>query len=235
MDWPTVCVILLTYEPGDRKTAEPTLRSFIEHVEYSGAIDVHIADDGSLDGHVAMLREIAGSSEKVRNVGSTNAHRGGYGRSYNIATHEAHAAAILLPLEDDWTLTGPLNLDALVRTLLEAPSAIECIRLGYLGFTQGVVGTLAYTPAGMMFVFDPESAERHVFSGHPRLETRDYERRVGLWPEGRPAGETEFEVAGRPASRIGVAWPMDLIPPRGQLFAHTGSVSLNQLQPGGAK
>lgn len=239
---PRVALVLLTYEPEGRPrgTAKRVLQAALDHLQYSGDLQVHIADDGSAPGHAEELCFIAGSSGKVVAVTTTNAERGGYGRSYNLATHVTHdACEVILPLEDDWLLQRDLDLDPLVATLMLDVGAatippIRCVRMGYLGWTQGLRGECVHTPGGAMLLLDPASAERHVFSGHPRLETRDFQRAVGLWPEGRPAGETEFEVSGRDVSRLGVAWPLDLGPAsmRGDsLFAHIGSVSLNQLDP----
>ncbi len=232
VDWPTICIMLLTFDRME--AADPVLRAILDGVSYSGALDVHIADDGSPDGYREHLAEIAAGYANVRNVGMTNAQRGGYGRSYNLASQAVHtAAAIVLPLEDDWLLTKPLDLDPLVATLM-GDFGIGCIRLGYIGFTQELRGRIvAPTPAGMMLVFDATSDERHVAAGHPRLETVEWERAVGPWIEGAAAGATEFEWCGRSAARHGVAWPMDLVHPRGDLFDHIGARELGELIPEG--
>jgi len=247
-DWPTIAVVLLTYEPGGetpRGTAEKTLRSFLDNARYSGPLDVHIADDGSEESHRARLVEIAGGYEGVRNVGTTNAERGGYGRSYNLAMQAVHASAeLILPLEDDWELLRPLDLDPLAVTLdsqlADTERAIrddwhffDCLRLGYIGYTQELRGRIARSAAGVVFHLDPDSDEPHVFAGHPRLETRVFERRVGPWPEGLAAGRTEFEVSERREAREGVGFPLDVVAPRGDLFAHIGALELGELVPEG--
>lgn len=237
-EWPTVAIVLLTYEPGGddpRRTAETTLRNALSWIRYSGPLDVHIADDGSEEAHRAHLAEIAGGYEHVQNVGVTNAERGGYGKSYNLAMQAVHAGAeIILPLEDDWELLRPLDLNPLVETLVDPTLGIDCLRLGYIGWTQEVRGELLHTPADTVFLFDPESSEPHVFAGHPRLETRDFERAIGPWTEGLPAGATEFDVSQRPEARVGVGFPLDLIHPRGDLFAHIGARELGEIVPEGA-
>lgn len=237
-EWPTVAIVLLTYEPGGddpRRTAETTLRNALSWIRYSGPLDVHIADDGSEEAHRAHLAEIAGGYAHVRHVGVTNAERGGYGKSYNLAMQAVHAGAeIILPLEDDWELLHHIDLDPLVETLIDPTLGIDCLRLGYIGWTQEVRGELLHTPADTVFLFDPESSEPHVFAGHPRLETRDFERAVGPWAEGLPAGATEFDVSQRPEARVGVGFPLDLIHPRGDLFAHIGARELGELVPEGA-
>lgn len=233
-DLPLVTIVLLTYEDGKRNTAEITLRSTLDNLRYSGPLAVHIADDGSIEGHVERLREIAGGYAHLVTVGSTNVERAGYGRSWNMATQVCHIASpLLIPLEDDWQLMRPLDLDPLVQTLLDPAIDIQCIRLGYLGFTQQLRGQFLHTPAGIMARLDSTSPERHVAAGHPRLETREWERAVGPWTEGLAAGATEFDWCGRYAARVDVAWPLDVVKPSEHLFAHIGAWGLGELQPEG--
>lgn len=239
-DWPDLAYVLFTYaqsEDGPRaQAAESTLRAFLDHVRYSGHLSVHIADDGSPAAHRERLHAIAGGYEQVHGVGVTNAERGGYGKSYNLATQAVHNyAEIVVPSEDDWRLTRDLDLDPLVRTLIEVDE-IRCIRLGYIGWTQPLWGNIVSTPAGTMLLFAPESRERHVFAGHVRIETRDFERDIGPWPEGIQAGATEFEVSGRWVSRSGVAWPLDYGPASqraNSLFVHAdGGEAMGEVAPG---
>lgn len=231
MELPSVCIVLYTYEDGERQTAPETLCSALDRLGYSGPLHVHIADDGSIPGHVDQLREIAAGYPHVQSVGASNAQRSGYGRSYNLATQQTHPHhSIFLALEDDWRLSRPLDIDPLVETLTRT-NGIDCIRLGYLGFTQPIRGDFAHTPGGVMALLDPASMEPHVFAGHPRIETVEFQRRVGPWLEGLPAGQTEFDVSTRDDARRGVAWPADLIPPRGGLFEHIGAHELGELQP----
>lgn len=237
MDTP-VTVMLLTYEDGARQTAWTTLKAILDHLQYSGPLRLHIADDGSPAGHVEGLVNLAHARPLWDEVSTTDAERGGYGRSYNLATQAIHAATpngIVLPLEDDWVLDRDLDLDPLVETLVpHAP--IQCIRLGYLGFTQRLYGEVEHTPAGPMLLIDEESTEPHVLAGHPRLETVAFERRVGPWPEGLAPGATEVAVCARPAARMGVAWPLDFGPASmrdDSLFVHIGEHGLGGVEPGG--
>lgn len=221
---PNVCVLLLTYDRLEY--AKRTLRSALDNIHYSGKLSVHIADDGSSQEYRDVLYAIADEYDHVQGVTITNAERGGYGKNYNMATQVVHAFAdIVLPLEDDWELTRPLDLDPLVLAL--ADSRIGCIRMGYIGYTQELRGKFVYcADIPMQFLLlDAESTEPHVWSGHPRLETREWQRGVGLWVEDAPnPGATEFAVVHRPQARQGVVWPVDLIYARGDLFAHIGTV-----------
>jgi len=234
-EWPTVSILLLTYEDGHRLTAERTLRSVLDRISYSGRLAMHIADDGSQDGHVPALRLLAGGYRQIATVGSTDASRGGYGRSYNLATQQIHLGSeVVLVLEDDWELTRDLNLDPLVATLYDPDPAVKVIRLGYLGFTQELRGRMVSTRAGLAIMLDPDSPEPHVAAGHPRLEAVAYQRAVGPWAEGLAPGATEWEWCRRPAAREGVIWPLDLGPASQRadsLFVHIGAHGLGELEP----
>lgn len=230
----SVCILLLTYEDGHRCTAERTLRAALDNIRYSGTLNVHIADDGSVDGHVAALRAIAGGYHHIGTVGSTDAGRRGYGASYNLATQQIHIAnEMVLVLEDDWELSRHLDIDPLVQVLMHTDD-VASIRLGYLGFTRPIYGEVIHSPAGPLLYLDPDCDEPHIASGHPRLELADYERAVGPWAEGIAPGATEFDWCRRPAARRGVVWPLDLGPASQRadsLFRHIGAHGLGELEP----
>ena len=230
--FPDLAVVVYTYDRPDY--AERTIRSALANLSYSGVVHVHVADDGSPEVQVERLVAAAAEEAEGRPYGfgeitSTNAARSGYGASYNLATQVAHGRArVFLCLEDDWELRRTLDLDPLVAAL-GADAGIGCIRLGYVGWTEPLVGRFVHAAGLAFLLLDPESPERHVFAGHPRLETFAFERNVGPWPEGLDAGSTEFAVAGRPTARQGVAWPLDIglsATPRADLslFAHIGAV-----------
>lgn len=221
-EFPPLCIILLTY--NRLEYALKTLYSTLDYVRYSGRLSVHIADDGSPEGYRERLAAAAASYARVAEVGMTNGARGGYGHNYNLATQAVHESAqLVLPLEDDWQLTRPLDLDRLALALLDPWRRIGCIRLGYLGYTQPLFGEFVVAGGDHYVLLNPASPEPHVFAGHPRLETVEWERTVGPWAEGLNPGATEVEVCRRPAARRGVAWPADLAHPWGDLFAHIGS------------
>lgn len=234
-DFPKLMIMLLTYAKDAKspraKYAEKTLRGVLDNVRYSGQLSVHIADDGSPQSHVDKLRQIAGGYPSVNGITSSNANRSGYGASYNLATQTIHQhAQVVLPLEDDWELRQALNLDPFVETLVNASPAIGCIRLGYLGSTKELRGSVGNNSGKTYLLLDPTSPERHVCAGHPRIETVEWERSVGPWTEGLDPGATEFDWCGRTAARTGVAWDMDS-PPGGH-FCHIGSVQARTDQTG---
>lgn len=234
---------LLTYAPSfdhpraeyARKTLESTLK-FLE-CGNGNTLHVHIADDGSDRKHVDALQEIC-AKYGYPIPSWTNAERGGYGKSYNLMMQAIHSSCdLILPLEDDWELTRPLNLEHLAKALDESNGEIRSIRLGYLGITQPLKGTVMFRSGQTFLLLDPDSPEPHVFCGHPRLETVEYERDIGAWPEGISAGNVEWEVTHRWPARTGVAWPLDINLPASQdwggIFVHIGSESLGGLVPEG--
>jgi hypothetical protein len=189
-----------------------------------------------------------------RSCSTSNSERTGYGASYNAMTNMVHGAneEMVLSVEDDWMLSRRFDLTPLAKVLqaglrdlaeTKAPAPenftgmpIECIRLGYLGWTQPLRGELVRPLPGQTFLMlDPATPEHHIFSAGPRLETVAFQRRLGLWPEHVYAGIAEVDVAARPQSRRGVAWPLDqgvnaaLDNP--SLFAHIGSVSIKDEAP----
>lgn len=216
-------IVLFTYERTDY--ARETLIALAPklHVAYPLETRLHIADDGSRPEHREELREL-GERWFPGRVTISNSERGGYGANYNAATMIVHELSdYVLAIEDDWELTRPLDVDDLIEDM-QAEPRIGCLRLGYIGYTQPLRAEFMEVRGKHYLALDPESPEPHVFSGHPRLESVAWQRDVGLWPEGLSPGATEFEVAHRPEARTDVAWPIDLIPPRGGLFNHIGSI-----------
>ncbi len=216
-------IILLTYNRFDY--AERTLRSVLGHLKLDSAneLQVHIASDGDSSEYIECLRQIAGGFNGVVAATQSNSQRKGYGANYNLALQTVHASCeAVLPLEDDWELQRTLDIDSLLADMKELE--IGCARLGYVGFTQTLKAEFATANNHYWLKFDPDSAEPHVFAGHPRLETRAWERTVGPWPEDLKPGATEFAVAHLTPARTGVAWPLSLVHPSGDLFHHIGAL-----------
>jgi len=227
-----VCICLLTYTGGDPSTAERrlwcaqlTLESTLQNIKCSLPIHVHIAHDGSPIEHVMKLVETAEIYGYKPSV--TNSDRRGYGANYNAATLHTHEFEYILPLEDDWRLVRPLDLDVMISWLdggCREGTRFNSVRLGYLGSLQPITGTVYHGPGGSMLHLHPTSPELHVFSGHPRLDTREYQRRIGFWPEGETPGDTEIAVSFRKEAREGILWPMDFVRTSGDLFVHIGDI-----------
>jgi LmbE family N-acetylglucosaminyl deacetylase len=237
-----IAAVLFTYTPevGHARAhyAERTLTSLLENlsVGVTDEFHVHIADDGSPQEHIDMLTSICERYGQTYSFSQSN--RRGYGGSYNMATQILHGDYdLIFPIEDDWQLLKPLDLGPIAKAIEESNGEIRCVRLGYLGFTAELRGKLVYSANQLFLLFDPTSPEHHVFAGHPRLETVDFERGIGPWPENLRAGDVEWEVTHRYPARVGVVWPLDLAIPAGQvagnLFGHIGSVSVSNIYPEG--
>ncbi len=224
-----VPIILYTYDRLDY--AETTIRGLFAPsggLRPPEGVDLwlHIADDGSSQEYRDRLWNLAGEYVGDRRS-ITNSERRGYGGSYNAASwfvHQLPDVAAILQLEDDWLLSRPLALGPLLD-VLRTEARVGCIRLGYIGYIPGYTlrAEFVWTAEQHFLLLDPASPSQYVFSGGPRLETVQWARKVGPWPEMLPAGETELAVCGRLAAREGVAWPVDLVPPRGGLFEHIGA------------
>lgn len=245
-----VTIMLLTYTPSlDHARAEyakRTLAAALANLRPGPDVELrlHIADDGSPEGHVEILKAYAAAAMPGLEITTSNSERGGYGHNYNLACQSVHDATdFVLALEDDWELQRPLELTPLVRALTESyrlvgsrpQDWIRCIRLGYLGFSNEIRGKLVEFAGTKFFRFDADSPEQYLFAGHARLETVEFERAVGPWTPGLGAGATELDIIGRPQARVGIAWPFDLVHTAGDLFAHIGDESVNTVEPEGVR
>lgn len=248
-DLPPVTVAIFTYSPSMDHArhlyACGTLEALLQNLHYEGELRWHIADDGSPTEHRQQLRQLI-MHEAYGYPTASNSERAGYGASWNAMTQLVHRADtdLVLCVEDDWMLARPFDLTPLARAIMHEPTGgnedhgfkIDCVRLGYLGWTQPLRGELIRpVPAQTFLMLDALSPEHHVFSAGPRLETVRYQRNLGTWPEHCIAGVAELDVAGRPQSRRGVAWSLDqgvnaaLDNP--SLFAHIGTVSVKDEAP----
>jgi len=230
----TVYLVLLTYSDnadGPRGVyARTTLESALKNIATSHELKVHISDDGSPKSHIDKLKKICDIAGFPCSV--TNSERHGYGASYNLSTQYCHDDGdYFLMLEDDWELTRPLYIDPLIRSL---DAGLGCIRLGYLGWTNPLFGELKKYSDMTFFEFDPDSDETHVWAGHPRLETKAFQRSIGPWPEGVDPGTTELLVAQRSEARQLVGWPLDASINASQnyatCFVHIGAVQAREDQ-----
>lgn len=216
---PKLVVCLLTYNRYEY--AARTVRALYRHVQPRPHL--HIADDGSQTDYVKRLMDV-GLKSGAPSVSSTNSDRGGYGRNVNLASQVTHSMAdYVLMVEDDWQLLQPLELTPYIEDL-ESERSIDCIRLGYMSWTQPLRGTCVAAQNYKYLLLDATSPEPHVFAGHPRLERVSYQREVGAWPEGMDPNQTEFVVAHMERARHGVAWRLGVDPREGYgLFAHIGT------------
>jgi hypothetical protein len=236
----SVCVTIYTCNRVEY--AIKTISALGKHLRTKYPLSVHVADDYSTPDLAyanasdvgRIMQAIKASFKSNPPVSWTFGERSGYGGNYNRATQMTHNIAdIHIPIEEDWQLLRALNIDPLIDVLDNCNSGhvgeyIGCIRLGNLGSTQELRGSIKHSGTQTLLVLDPRSPEPHVFAGHPRIETRDFQKAVGPWPENIEAGATEFTVAHRYEARTGVAWPLSILRSGsefngGDLFAHIGS------------
>lgn len=220
-----LCIMLLTY--NRLEYARVTLESTLRNIRTKEDIHIHVASDGDNDDYVNELVDIAQHNygREVVGVSRSNSGRLGYGANYNAATqiiHNLPDCEYVLPLEDDWELTREFNVDPILQVLSDR--VFGCVRMGYIGYTQQLDCSFVSYNNLHYLLLNKDSAEPHVFAGHPRLETVAWQRTVGPWEEGLLPGQTEWEVAKRKEARSGIAWPISLIKPEGDLFAHIGAV-----------
>ena len=230
----TVCLYTHMRHPDRFGYASTTATSAIFNAldGYGGPKQLHIADDNSRPEFLQVLRQ---SCEDLGYAPSVSHGMGnGYGASHNAATQVIHDRSdVILGIEDDWELMRPLPLERIVR-YFDNPD-VRSVRLGYIGWTQRLEGRLIKAGDDTCLLFDPDCTEPHVASGHPRLETVDYQRDVGEWAEGIDAGSVEFAWCMMDAARRGVVWPMDLGMSasqggEGQFFAHIGAIQAREDQ-----
>lgn len=219
-------IVLLTYDRLEY--ARRTLLG-LKFLETSEALWLHIADDGSSQEYRDELFTL-GHQIFGENVSISNSEQRGYGANYNLATQVIHKKCeFVLPIEDDWELRKAFDLTPIVNVLREG--IFGCVRMGYIGSTQDLFGRFVSHGGLWWLALLESSPEPHVFAGHPRLETVEWERAVGPWPEGQEPGATEFSVCHIREARQGVGWPVDLIKPSGNLFVHIGTARAREGAP----
>ena len=221
-----IAVVLLTARtrPEREQYAVATLKS-LSRLRASGyELRLHIGDDGSGPDYQKRLISMA-NEEGWSDVGLSDSGLTGYGANYNLAMHSCHEwADYIMPIEDDWELTRDLDLACLVSPLRDR--VFDSIRLGYIGYTKPLYAEFIWYQDKHWLLLRDDSHEPHVFSGHPRLETIEYQKRVGPWPEGMTPGETEWAVATTlPEARRRIGYPLWLAGDIANgVFAHVGTV-----------
>lgn len=223
-------VVFLTYTPSmDHPRvlyARECLETLLKNISFTdGELAWHIADDGSPQEHRDALVEICKEHGVVPTV--SNSEHSGYGANYNLATNYTFDSQIVMPIEEDWALLSPLDISLMARALM-TKDRVRCIRLGFLGVTGRLFGEVYRVADQNFLLFDEKSPELFIFAGGPRIETLEFEKAVGPWPEGLLPGETEVAVCHRTEARVGVAWSLDAGMNASQdfsnFFVHTGAV-----------
>lgn len=221
-----IAIVLLTARtrPEREDYAKATLRSLGKLHSNGCDLRLHIGDDGSGNSYKQELVRIADEELGFEHIYVSDSGHMGYGANYNLAMKSCHEwADYIMPVEDDWELTRDLDIDLLIAPLRD--KVFDSIRLGYIGYTQPLYAQFIWYQDKHWLLLRDDSHEPHVFSGHPRLETIEYQKRVGPWPEGLSPGETEWAVAtGLPEARKGIGYPLWLAGDVSNgVFAHIGT------------
>lgn len=225
-----IAVTMFTCDrPEARKDYAFATLEALSKLRASEELHLHLADDGSSQSYRDTLCAVGAKIFGDR-VTVSNSDGRGYGSSFNASTMVTHQIAdVVLNLEDDWELQREFDLDPIADVV--RVGVFGCVRMGYIGYTQDLRGKFVSHGGLQWLALDPDSPEPHVFAGGPRLCSVAWERFVGPWPENLAAGATEFAVAHMPNARRGVAWPVDLVYPRGDLWAHVGTVTAGEQVP----
>ena len=217
MNWPAVCVGIITYNrPKEIRT---TISSLMRYLHYSGPLTFMIADDCSPGDYLADLQKwIQENQYPGYFILESTAQNGGWGANANHLIRSANRQAGLLYMtEDDYVLTRPLNLDVGVSILSSEPglgmmryrstagvpmiyrqheTLIERYMPNYReyeGFTQARATWLE---------LDPASDTLWLYSNGPHLKRYDFHEVYGLYPEGLKLGTTEEAYAHMVKDRL---------------------------------
>lgn len=187
-----ISVVMTTYNPKGSprgKYAQEALDSLIQHLDYD-CLRLIVADDGSEDTEfISALLNKASIFWPGQEHISTNSQRKGVGASINRALDRVEG--LWLYTTDDWILTQRLSLASPVSLVSE----YDIVRLGpihpnlqcYTRFNQSRGWWLEIIPG----------YGGYAFATRPFLATKGYYNRVGKFPEGLNAYETERIYAER--------------------------------------
>lgn len=223
--------------------ARVTLTSTLVNLNHDGPLHIHVSDDSDPDDYVNTLLDIARTLRPDAGLSVSRVNARSYGANYNAGTQYTHAVADrVLVLEDDWRCERPLNTAPIMAMLaceghqsrdefawaVPPPDHLRArsVRLGYLGLQWPITAHVFKVNETLWLMLDPDSMEQCIPAGHPRIETVDYQRDVGLWNETVNPGMTELDWVQRPAARMGVTWPLSLVSlsnsVTGDMYSHIG-------------
>lgn len=217
MSLPPVGIILITYKRTDY--AVRTVRSVGENLRYDGELGWYVADDGSSLDHYEMVKTAVSNAGVL--WGAHQTKRQGYGYSANTAwrsLYQDRGVPITLWLEDDWSLTRPLNITPYVSLLMEKSSEVGMVRLGYMPINLSLYSC---GHAGRMYLHVSKS-QQYAYSGNPHLKHFSFRTAYGELPESLNPGDTEiaYDHKIRTTSGPEIWWPLEI--GDRPYFAHIG-------------
>lgn len=193
MTLPSVTIACTTWlPPGEDGEARlravcSAVASWHRHLEYDGAIHLHVADDGTDDAMMPELREMVGDAWGYPSeISYSQQARRGVGASLNAGLAAAAARGdLILHAVDDWELAAPFDLTPWATLLLEDAS------IGMVRFFPhpDLTGRVQYLgPLGHALLLD-----RHhfAFATRPFLAHRRFFDAYGPFKEGVNAYDCE--------------------------------------------
>lgn len=178
MDWPALAINVITYNRRD--ILLETLHRLQTHLWYEGARHVVVADDGSDDGTVEMVRERYPEAVLVQS------QRVGMGANANAGLRAALSRAeYVLQLQDDMWLQAHLDIHPHIGRLMDDPTS------GYVRL-WGVAGhRYEGRLEGMYWRIYWHSPDLYIPSDRPHLKARRFHELFGFYPEGLRTSDTE--------------------------------------------
>jgi len=207
MNWPTIGVIIPTFQRHE--IVKQTVGLLQGNLRYSGEIKIMVSEDGPRLPSIPLddVMVVKGPSR-------------GLGANLNSLLQAIGTDFVLQSDDDNW-LTGPLDLDAHVKQLLDDPLS-GWIRLQYIANH-----ILDARLDGWYWHVSWDSPELYITSNKAHLKRRNWHDVFGLYPEGLNLAETENGFCHQ-CKRIAKGdgrWPQVLVPVNVQtetLWRHVG-------------
>jgi len=222
---------MTTYFPDQQRkeVAEETLASWQKYLQYTGKLNLHVADDGSnisLSWYPENVYQCGYPKARKMKVTHSRQEQRGVGASLNAGFRQAFKLSpYVMYMVDDWALTEPFDISPWVR-LLQERDDIGMVRLGPPH--PGLTGRIE------MFTDDWQGwglrLDRHSFAfGHrPAIYYKRLIDYYGWFDENVSALECERMYAERwAADKSGPDIVLALPHP----FIHLESESLSSLEP----
>lgn len=208
-------ILIITYNRP--REIRQTIDALLSHVQYTGLIHWHIADDASPGNYIADLL----TDYRYLDMHHTITNRQGWGANVNKALQSITTDYTYFN-EDDYVAQVDLDLDRGVA-LLEANHDLGIVRYdGIAGHTLDLELREQDTCLGCLnyLRIRKRSSHLNVYSHRPHLKHRRLHDTVGLYAENLPLGQTEEEFAHRMKDEFAGKPPHVAILPEGILRAY---------------
>lgn len=201
-----ISIIILTYNRPE--IIKRTIFALLKNIYYEGEIEYIVADDStpSPTYHHHCLRFFP---KQANARVECTPKQSGWGMNANNAMSKA-SNDIILMLEDDYVLSGKINLTPYV-VLLQKHHSLGVVRLdgiaGHLGISCQIAQTdindlcptwqqgISYPGILHYFLIDGKSSHLNLYSNRPHLKHKRFHKFYGDYPEGQKLGMTETMFA----------------------------------------